>query len=400
MILYVDMFSGISGDMFLGALVDLGTPLDWLTQKLETVFKGFKIEAATVYPHHLRAVDITVTSTQTQPSHRHYTNIKTMIEKSPLPDGVKRNSLDAFKKIAMAESKIHGQDIETVHFHEVGAIDSLVDIIGSFLCVDYLGITRVYASRVPLGSGSVECAHGQIPVPVPATLAILKDTPVTSSDATTEIVTPTGAALITTLCSAFGAMPQMSIDRIGYGAGKRQTGSKQPNLLRILAGMPSDDNSNKTINKEDIFVVKANVDDMSPEISGYLMETLFDNYALDVSFMPVQMKKNRPGVLIEVMCRPTDIDKVIEVILTQSTSIGVRYHECRRAFLTRKNMDVDTAYGKIQVKKIVNPDGSIRYVPEYETAKKIAKEKSIPLKDVYTQILSDAAVLDTDHDSI
>ncbi len=400
MILYVDMFSGISGDMFLGALVDLGTPVDWLTRKLETVFKGFEIEAATVYPHHLRAIDIVVTATEDQPSHRHYTDIKTMIEKSPLPDGVKKNSLDAFEKIAMAESKIHGQDIETVHFHEVGAIDSLVDIIGTFLCVDYLGITKVYASRVPLGSGSVECAHGQIPVPVPATLAILKDTPVTSSDAATEIVTPTGAALITTLCSDFGTMPLMTIDRVGYGAGKRKTGSKRPNLLRILAGLPSDDNLNKTINKEDIFVVKANVDDMSPEISGYLMETLFDNSALDVSFMPVQMKKNRPGVLIEVMCRSTEIDKVIEVILTQSTSIGVRYHECRRAFLTRENTVVDTAYGKIQVKKIVNPDSSIRYVPEYETAKKIAKEKSIPLKDVYTQILSDAAVLDTDHDSI
>ena len=400
MILYVDMFSGISGDMFLGALVDLGTPVDWLTRKLETVFKGFEIEAATVYPHHLRAIDIVVTATEDQPSHRHYTDIKTMIEKSPLPDGVKKNSLDAFEKIAMAESKIHGQDIETVHFHEVGAIDSLVDIIGTFLCVDYLGITKVYASRVPLGSGSVECAHGQIPVPVPATLAILKDTPVTSSDAATEIVTPTGAALITTLCSDFGTMPLMTIDRVGYGAGKRKTGAKRPNLLRILAGLPSDDNLNKTINKEDIFVVKANVDDMSPEISGYLMETLFDNSALDVSFMPVQMKKNRPGVLIEVMCRSTEIDKVIEVILTQSTSIGVRYHECRRAFLTRENTVVDTAYGKIQVKKIVNPDSSIRYVPEYETAKKIAKEKSIPLKDVYTQILSDAAVLDTDHDSI
>lgn len=395
MIIYVDMVSGISGDMFLGAMVDLGTPVDWLTEKLNAVLKGFKIKSARVFPHHLKAVDITVESCEPDTVHRHYTDIKAMISAAPLPDAVRENSLRAFEKIALAESDIHGKDIDTVHFHEVGAVDSLVDIIGGFLCVEYLGITKVYASPVPLGSGFVECAHGVIPVPVPATLAILKDTPVVSSDAKTEIVTPTGAALITTLCETFGPIPDMIIRKTGYGAGKRETGSALPNVLRIVAGRPGSRQTAENIHKEQICVITATVDDMSPEISGFTMEILLAERALDVCFIPVQMKKNRPGVKIEVLCRKDDLDRLINVILSQTTSIGVRYHLCDRAFLTRENTEIDTAYGKIQVKKIINPDGTIRYTPEYEIARTIALKKAIPVKDVCTQILSDAAALDT-----
>jgi len=398
MIAYVDMFSGISGDMTLGALIDLGVPVDWLKQELGKVLTGFQLKTRIVYKHHLKAVDLVVETLDHGRSSRNYTEIKALIQDSSLPGKVKKNSLTAFEKIARAESHIHGKDIETIHFHEIGGIDSIVDIMGSFLCVDYLGIQRVYASCVPLGSGFVTCAHGQIPVPVPATVAILKDIPVRSSDATTEIVTPTGAAIISTLATSFGAMPEMIIKQVGYGSGKRNTGSSFPNLLRILLGDPlKDELKNKTsVQKQAIYIVKTNVDDTSPEVLGFLMETLLENQALDVCYIPIQMKKNRPGVQVEVMCAKADLDPVVHILLTQTTSIGVRYHEWERSFLQREKAFVQTSFGKLQVKKITNPDNSTRFVPEYEIAKIVAKKQKIPLKDVYTQILIEANSLDRD----
>ena len=396
MIAYVDMFSGISGDMTLGALIDLGVPVDWIKKELSSVLNGFQLRTSIVYKHHLKATNLIVDADDEERSSRNYKDIKALIKNSSLPEKVKENSLSAFKKIARAESQIHGKDIENIHFHEVGGIDSIVDIIGSFLGVEYLGIKKVYASPIPLGSGFVTCSHGKIPVPVPATLSILKDIPVKPSDATTEIVTPTGAAIITTLASSFGDMPEMTIQKIGYGSGKRDIGSSLPNLLRIILGEKSaDQKGNGTaVQKEVIHVVKTNVDDMSPEILGFLMETLFENKALDVCYLPIQMKKNRPGTQIEVMCSKEDLDNIVCIILAQTTSIGVRYHECERSFLLREKVFVETLFGKLQVKKITNPDNSIRFVPEYDVAKKVAKEKKIPLKDVYTQILSDANPLD------
>ena len=392
MIAYVDMFSGISGDMTLGALIDLGVPVDWIKEELSHVLRGFQLKTSIVYKHHLKAIDLIVDVSDKDNSSRNYKDIKELIKNNSLPEKVKENSLFAFEKIARAESVIHGKDIETVHFHEIGGIDSIVDIIGSFLCVEYLGIKKVYASPVPLGSGFVTCSHGKIPVPVPATVAILKDIPVTPSDANTEIVTPTGAAIIATLASCFGRMPEMTIQKVGYGAGKRDTGSGLPNLLRIILGKEIKDQKEDkaTIQKEAIYVVKTNVDDMSPEVSGFLMETLFENQALDVCYVPVQMKKNRPGTQIEVMCRKEDLDNIVHIILTQTTSIGVRCHECERFFLLREKAFVKTLFGKLQVKKITNPDNTVRFVPEYDVAKRIAKQKKIALKDVYNQILRDA----------
>jgi len=395
MIAYVDMFSGIRGDMTLGAMIDLGVPVSWLKKELSSVLKGFQLKTNIVYKHHLKATDIIVDVVEEDSSSRNYRDIRNLIEKSLLPEKVKKNSLSAFKKIARAESAIHGKDIETVHFHEIGGIDSIVDIIGSFLCVEYLGIKKVYASLVPFGSGFVKCAHGKIPVPVPATLLILKDVPVKPSDAATEIVTPTGAAIITTLASSFGEMPEMILKKVGYGSGKRETGSNLPNLLRIILGNTiRDQKGTGAVQKEAIHIVKTNVDDMSPEISGFLMETLFENKALDVCYVPVQMKKNRPGIQVEVMCRKKDLDTIIRIILNQTTSIGVRHHECERFFLLREKVFVKTIFGKLQVKKITNPDNTTRFVPEYDVAKRIAKEKKIALKDVYNQILYDAASLD------
>jgi pyridinium-3,5-bisthiocarboxylic acid mononucleotide nickel chelatase len=392
MIAYFDMFSGISGDMTLGAFIDLGVPVDWLKEKLHPVLKGFQIRTSIVYKHHLKAIDLVVDAIDEDKSSRNYKEIKALIVNSSLPEKVKKNSLAAFEKIARVESHIHGKDIETVHFHEIGGIDSIVDIIGSFLCVEYLEIEKVYASSVSLGSGFVTCAHGQIPVPVPATVAILKDIPVKQSDATTEIVTPTGAAIISTLASSFGKMPAMTIQKIGYGSGKRDTGSSLPNLLRIILGEPqaAERKNEIAVHQEVIHVVKTNVDDTSPEVLGFLMETLFENKALDVCYTTVYMKKNRPGVQIEVMCQKEDLDNIVQIILSQTTSIGVRHHECDRSFLSREKVFVETSFGKLQVKKITNPDNSIQFVPEYDIARKLAKQKKIPLKDVYTRILMDA----------
>jgi len=392
--LYVDMFSGISGDMMLGALMDIGTPTDWLTEKLSHVLNGFRLRTTDVYKHHLKAKNLVVETDEGRGISRNYKDIKSLIETALLPERVKQNSLKAFQKIAEAESGIHGHDIETIHFHEIGGIDSIVDIVGSFLCVDYLGIEMVYASVVPLGSGIVNCSHGVLPVPVPATLAILKGIPVKSSDAKTEIVTPTGAAIITTLASSFGPMPEMRIRKTGYGAGKRETGSSLPNLLRIILGEKIEDDNNAAIQKETIHVIKTNIDDMSPEISGYLMETLLDHNALDVTYTPAQMKKNRPGLQVEVLCRKENLNAIIHLLLSETSSIGVRVHECDRFFLFRESAQIQTSFGELQVKKIIGPDHRVRFIPEYEAIKRTARENKLPLKDVYNRVLCDINTLD------
>ncbi len=392
MIAYFDMFSGISGDMTLGAFIDLGVPRQWLQKEVSKVLTGFELKTKLVDKHHLRATDLSVELKKDDQISRNYSDIKIMIKRASLPEKVKQNSLSAFEKIAKAESNIHNKNIEKVHFHEVGGVDSIVDIIGTFLCVEYLKIQKVYASIVPLGSGFVDCSHGKLPVPVPATLAILKDIPVKQSDAKTEIVTPTGAAIIATLTEQFGPMPEMVVNKTGYGSGKRETGSKLPNLIRIVLGAEVEEKIDKdsAVQTETIHIVKTNVDDMSPELSGFLMEMLIENQALDVCFIPVQMKKSRPGIQIEVLCRKDDLDGIIDIILTQTTSIGVRYHECVRSYLLRENAVIETSFGKLQVKKITNPDKTIRCVPEYDVAKRVAMETGIPLKDVYNQILTEA----------
>jgi pyridinium-3,5-bisthiocarboxylic acid mononucleotide nickel chelatase len=426
MILYLDMVSGISGDMCLGALVDLGVDPAWLESQLTPLFGGFRITAKPVFRSHLRAVDLTVAVTDTKTSRR-YADIRALIQGSNLSAYVKKNSLAAFEKIARAESAIHGHDLEDVHFHEIGGIDSLVDILGTFLCMEKLGITAVHASAVPLGSGYVDCAHGRIPVPVPATLAILEGIPVTGSDAKTEIVTPTGAALAVTLATRFGPVPPMQIVKTGYGAGKRDTGTKVPNILRMVLGRPvvrrkpetkspgdrisqgngfadtdfqepfsrksvvlprdrMDPESLEHIRHERIAVLTTQVDDMNPEILGFVMDHLLEKGALDVTYAPVHMKKNRPGTRVEVLCALEDLDAMVHEILTQTTAIGVRYQVCDRAVLFREPCQMDTVFGPVDAKKLQGPDGKTQIVPEYEALAKIARQQGMPLKAVYEKV--------------
>ena len=390
MILYLDIVSGIAGDMALGALVDLGVPTKWLTQTLSKVLSGFELRTEIVFPNHLRAVNLHVDVID-DAAHRHYSDIKRIIQEADLPESVRQNSLTAFGKIAEAESRIHGKDIETVHFHEIGGIDSLVDIIGTFLAVDYLGVTRVVSSQVPLGSGTIECAHGRIPVPVPATLAILKDIPVTGSDAKTEIVTPTGAAIVATLAREFGPMPAMDIQGAGYGAGKRDTGSCAPNVLRMVLGRePVQSSDTAHIHRDRVMVLTTNVDDMSPELMGHAMGVLMEKGALDVAVAPVTMKKSRPGMRLEVICRQEDAEGLATVVLTETSAIGLRCQPCDRMILRRERLTIDlpakTGIGRIEVKAVTGPDGKQRRVPEYEACRKKAMELKLPLKAVYDRL--------------
>lgn len=394
MILYLDMMAGIAGDMFLGALLDLGVPVDWLKGKLSTVLDGFDLRTEIVFRSHLRAVNLYVDVTD-HVTHRHYTHIRHMIESADLPDQVRANALTAFKHIARAEAHIHGKDIETVHFHEIGGIDSLVDIIGSFLALDYLGVDQVVATPIPLGSGTIKCAHGTIPVPVPATVAILKGLEVTGSDAKTEIVTPTGASIVATLAPQFGPMPDMQIEKVGYGAGKRDTGSSVPNLLRLVLGSPCVAKKNgENILSDQVHVLYTNVDDMSPEGLGFVMDRLMDQGALDVSFTPVFMKKNRPATRIEVICHKEQLQALADILLSETTSIGVRYHLCDRMILKRESLDVETTLGRVNAKKITLPNSQVRITPEYDDCKRIALEHDLPFYRVYERILAESNPLD------
>lgn len=390
MILYLDLVSGIAGDMALGALVDLGVPPDWLRQKLSPILSGFELRTEIVFPQHLRAVNLHVDVTDTT-THRQYTDIREMIGAADLPETVRNHALTAFGKIAGAEAHIHGKEIDQVHFHEIGGIDSLVDIIGTFLALDYLGITRVTASKIPLGSGFIECAHGRIPVPVPATMAVLKGLPVIPSDARTEIVTPTGAAIVATLAEDFGPMPEMMISGIGYGAGKRETGASVPNILRMVLGKPV--NAEHThIRRDRVMTIRTNVDDAAPEILGFAMERLMAAGALDVSFIPAAMKKNRPGTLVEVLCKPEDLDSLAGILFRETTAIGLRYFSCDRMVLRRKpaRLDLGEGLGEIRVKQVTDPDGRDRILPEYEACREKARTLGLPLKEIYGRVASAA----------
>lgn len=389
-IAYFDLFSGISGDMTLGALMDLGVPVEWLEDNLTSLgLTGPLLTCRTSSHNGIRAVDVTVHDRENRSHARNYRDIRELILSADLPEPVKNRSLEAFKRIALAESGIHGTDLEHVHFHEVGGVDAVVDIVGSFLCIHYLGIDQVAASRVPLGRGRVTCSHGTMPVPAPATLSILKGVPVTAGEKEMELVTPTGAAIIATLADAFGSMPDMTLENTGYGAGKRRSPDGLPNLLRVVLGCdPLEDGT--AIRKTTAWVIQATVDDMTPELFGYLMECLFDAGALDVAFFPVQMKKNRPGTCLEVICSEERVNPLIRVILSESTSIGVRYHRVSRAVLERQAVIRDSGrFGPVQVKMVIDPSGSKRCLPEYEECRRLARKHHLPLKEVYTGLCAE-----------
>jgi uncharacterized protein (TIGR00299 family) protein len=388
MLAYFDCFSGISGDMTLGALVDLGVPVDWLQNELSRLpLTGYQLNIRPVMRNGIQATGISVAIEDAGDS-RNYKKIKLLLEDCVLSDGVKATSLTAFEQLARAEADIHGGSLEAVHFHEVGGVDAIVDIVGTALCLEKLGITEVMSSPLPLGSGFVDCQHGRLPVPAPATIEILKDVPVYGADVNCELVTPTGAAIIASLTQRFDRMPLMKVRKTGYGAGQRELADR-PNLLRIMVGMRAD--STAELSSDQIVVLETSVDDMNPELFGFLMERLYADGALDVCWIPVHMKKSRPGTLVQVLCREDRKDVLIQRLLSETTSLGVRYHQAARRMLAREQVTVRTSFGEIRMKRVRDPEGGQRLVPEYDVCREIALKRNLPLRVVYETIAEEAA---------
>ncbi|MBC2695972.1 MAG: nickel pincer cofactor biosynthesis protein LarC [Desulfobacteraceae bacterium] len=386
MLAYFDCFSGISGDMTLGAFIDIGVPLKLLKESIEKLpLKNFDISTESIFRNEIKAQSVNVISKDNIKS-RHYAEIKALVQDSSLSLKVKEKSLEIFERLAIAEAEIHGQPKEKVHFHELGGIDAIVDIVGTALCLEYLDIKNVVSSRIPLGNGFVSCQHGTLPVPAPATLSILKGIPVYGTKIPHELVTPTGAAIIASIADSFEEIPDIIVEKTGYGAGKRDL-KTIPNLLRIIIGTPA--NHVSDYQKDRISVVETCIDDMNPEFFGFLMERLLEEGALDVYLIPVFMKKNRPGTMIQVLCMKNRKKRIINRILSETTSLGIRHYDVQRFKLVRENITIKTTYGDVQIKRIKNPNGSVQLVPEYEVCKKIAIEKSIPLKIVYDTIIKE-----------
>ncbi len=380
-IAYLDCFSGISGDMFLGALLDCGLPRKLLKQELEGLSLGsYKIKITSEQRMHITGGRVEVTLPQKGHQHRNFAEIKRIITESHLNQRVKELSIKAFQKLASAESRIHRKKVSEVCFHEVGAIDSIIDIVGTAIGIDYLKLEEVYASSIHLGSGFTTCQHGVLPLPAPATIELLKGVPVCGTSVKTELVTPTGAALLTSLTKHYGPVPPMKITKVGYGVGHKQL-KDRPNMLRLVIGKGMNDQET-----DQVIIIEANIDDMIPEIYDYLMERLFEKGALDVSLSPIQMKKNRPGVLIRVICHPEKKDELTAIIFQESTSAGIRYYQANRIKLPRETKEISTPYGKLSVKVFKNAEGEYYASPEYEQCKKIAKKHGIPLKKVYLEL--------------
>ena len=392
MFAYFDCFSGISGDMTLGALVDLGVPLDWLTDQLRQLpLEKFDVQSASAHRNGIHAKLVTVEAFDDRAA-RNFSQIRALIENSKLTDSVKSTSLQIFQKLAEAEAHIHSCSLEAVHFHEVGGIDAIVDIVGTALGVDYLAIEKIIASPIPLGKGFVTCSHGKLPVPVPATLGILKGIPIYGTTTPHELVTPTGAAIVSTLAHGFDAMPDMVIEKIGYGAGQRDLADR-PNLLRLILGSQPQaaPGLSDELQEDRIQIIETSIDDMNPELFGYLMDRLFEDGALDVCWIPIYMKKNRPATMLHVLCKHDKRDILIYRILSETTTLGVRYFESNRRLLWRDQREIETSYGNITVKRVKDPQGDIRIIPEYDVCQKIAREQNIPLRTVYDTVAREAA---------
>lgn len=377
--------------MVLGAFIDMGVPSGWLKMQVHGLgLNEVDIVVRDVKEKGIGAKQVAVT--ENGDSHpRNYRDIVGLIDDGALDDSVKAVSKDIFSRIADAEAKIHRCEKETVHFHEVGAVDSIVDIVGAALCLDYLNIETVSSSPLPMGSGFVDCAHGRLPVPAPATLEILNGIPVYGGASDGEQVTPTGAGVIAAIAREFGPIPPMKIERIGYGSGSRE-GQDTPNLLRVIAG------ERTTVPLQNVgdtvCVMETSIDDMNPELFGYVMEKLFQKGALDVCLIPATMKKNRPGTKVEVLCPPEKKEAVTACLLTETSTIGVRYQWVQRDILKRFQATVKTRFGDMQVKCVQDPSGRRRCTPEFEACRKVAQERNVPLTEIYDAVAG--AVQDED----
>jgi len=447
-IAYLECFSGISGDMFLGALIDAGVSPQLLEETVAALGVGAKLEFSKVmrsgisatkvdvwvdgekdmpreeywakqsveqappsptsshhehdhgHPHqhshhdHAHSLHDHHSHGETRPgaaaphehehehghSHRGLTEIRKIISAAKITESAKKTAISIFEALGAAEAKIHSVPIEKIHFHEVGAVDAIVDIVCAAVGAEALGVDQIICSPLNVGGGSVKCAHGTFPVPAPATLELLKDAPVYTSAIQAELVTPTGAAVVKTLASRFSSFPEIRIEKSAYGAGSRDFPA-HPNVVRIVIGEAVSKLAGKT-NSETISVLEANLDDLNPQVFGYVMDRLLQEGALDVFGMPVQMKKNRPGTLLTVLCKPDDADNLTQLIFSETTTLGVRRREETRQTLARRWESVRTEWGEVRI-KIASMNGTVtNYAPEYEDCRRIAEEHHVPLKTV------------------
>jgi uncharacterized protein (TIGR00299 family) protein len=374
---YLDCASGISGDMLLGALVDAGVDLGELSAAVESLgLPGCRLRAREVKRQGFRATQVTV-EYEPETAHRHLDDILVLIDRGRLSPRQRDLARRIFTRLAEAEAKVHGTGIEQVHFHEVGAADSIADIVGTAVGWDLLGVDQTVASPVPVGSGKVKIAHGECRIPAPATAELLRGIPLAESSVPFELTTPTGAAVLATLVDGFGPLPAMTIQKIGYGSGQRDL-TQQPNVLRLLVGEAVDAGAG-----EQVWVLETNLDDISGEMIGYCTTRLWEAGALDVYTTAIQMKKNRPGVKLSVLCRAGDVEPIESILFTETTTLGVRRWTVSRHVLSRQAHCVETSWGPVEGKVGWLGDGWPRFAPEFESCRRIAAERGVPLRAVY-----------------
>jgi pyridinium-3,5-bisthiocarboxylic acid mononucleotide nickel chelatase len=433
-IAYLECFSGISGDMFLGALVDAGVSPRLLEETVAALGVGARLEISQVVRSGISAtkVDVYIEGQKDLPREEHWhraksahehrhshhehhdhwpshvheqgqtragapspqdpdlphshshgrglAEIRKIIAAAAITGSAKKNAIAIFEALAAAEAKIHNTSVEKVHFHEVGAVDAMVDIVCAVVGAEALGVDQIICSPLNVGGGTVTCAHGEFPIPAPATVELLQGAPVYSSGLRAELVTPTGAAIVKTLASRFAAFPEMKIEKSGYGAGSRDFPG-HPNVVRLTIGEAASDLSAKT-HPETITVLEANLDDLNPQVFGYVMDRLLEEGAFDAFGAPVQMKKNRPGMLVTVLCKPEDAAKLTQLIFSETTTLGVRRRDEVRQTLARRWENVRTPWGEVRI-KIASMNGTVtNYAPEYEDCRRIAAENHVPLKAV------------------
>jgi uncharacterized protein (TIGR00299 family) protein len=384
-VIYFDCFSGISGDMILGSLFDLGVDVKLIRKELKKInLKGYKLTSHQVKRNGIMGTKVNVVidpSIQKRNQARSFTDIKKLIVKSSLSENVKTDSIEIFRRIGTVEAKIHGTSLDKIHFHEIGAIDSIIDIVGGAICMSLLNIDIVFSSALNTGEGLINCEHGTIPIPAPATLKLLEGIPCYSSGTKNELTTPTGAAFIGYYGSKFGSLPKMNIMKSGYGAGSHEI-KEIPNLLRVVLGevlIPS-----KIITMK---VIETNIDDMNPEFYDHIMSQLLIAGAADVFLTAVHMKKNRPGTLLTTVVSNDKFHSIVQIILEETSTFGIRHYDVVRTELKRENKLIKTPFGKVRIKIGTFAGSRLTVSPEYEDCKKLALKKGIPVKRVYEETL-------------
>ena len=375
-IVYFDLVGGASGDMILGSLIAAGAPLEEIDRRLRALpLEGFSLSRGSAMRHGFEAFQLHVEARETK-THRHFTEIRRLLSDAKLPERVYRRALGTFERLGQAEAEAHQVPLEKVHFHEVGAIDAIVDVVGTAWALELLDVERCFASVVPQGRGFVRAAHGTLPVPAPATLRLLEGVPVRMMEIEGELTTPTGAALITSLCDTIGAPVGMRLVKTGVATGTKDF-PERPNVVRALVGELLD-----TVGSGEVDVIECTIDDMNPQLYGHLTESLFESGAVEVYLTSVQMKKGRPGVLVTAMADPRRSAQVAERLFGESTTLGLRIRREGRMELRRSISEVETPLGKVRVKTAILPSGEERRVPEYEDLRRIAREGGRPLVEV------------------